>query len=833
MSAHDQSLTASDMQCFTATGRPYQSRDKRDKRDATMLGLSTTEAIGHGTPALLPRRYTNDSLITVPVMRPEDVGTADGHKSEKKRSLFSSRRRAENSKFVMKQIPRGEYLKHYAKDDAGQYVGTEEPAADCILRGEDVAKYRGRLGALSQRHDVDIGSEVTLARAKADNVNSPQSRSQAASHSSHWRYISSYHGPWLNLPPEVLESLACSNFYSPRPQPIDPAVFFDLVKIRRLIDDATGLAVRAANGTTSAALSNSLNATNGILSGADVDILGLGSSRGGGGNAKLSRERKHRMREHATQKLAAAYRLDEIAASVVTMQSASALEDVAKLVLQRQETDADAQYVHFFHEKIPSRALAASTTLDVLTDIIHQRPTDPATYRTRAITRVFKDDHGGAARDLTDGLAVFKLYHTGHSNEQRDLILARDVARLSRDYSRQEARVDEKDQPSSLELQFLFHRGNTYLTLACGSISAALQGQHNQATKAAISPPAEKDPAQGHALAEARKMVRTCAKRALRDYLVFLSHLDYTPGLSAEHTDAFLQRLSAAQQSQDSRSRSRSEHLLNLDAHSRSGLAEALVKYEDTSTNGSEPQNALPPPHIPKPKVHKLNALFAAVPPADLPPYPADASDNSKPDSADNSSFNLADFSEAVTYHPLLTEVLHSILLCHCLIQTSAKEHRRHAYMAARVARVCDGYPIFLAARSPARADWMEILRRSNNFLDLEASWETLCQAPIRNPPAGDKKKKHGSNASVNGSPGSTSSATIPVLTTDRAEAIVRWIRDAPSPGASGSGSSSSCTRGTKKKKKTMTPPTPTTTSRAPSENASLEKSVESIALLD
>ncbi len=156
----------------------------------------------------------------------------------------------------------------------------------------------------------------------------------------------------------MLDSLAYSNYYSPRPRPIDPALFFDLVKIRRLIDDATSLAVRAANGTTSASLYSSLHATNGMFNGTDAEILGIGSARGGGGHAKLSRERKHRMREHATQKLSHAYHLDEIASSVATMQSASALEDVAKHVLQRDEQNAEAQYVHFFHEKIPSMGVA-------------------------------------------------------------------------------------------------------------------------------------------------------------------------------------------------------------------------------------------------------------------------------------------------------------------------------------------------------------------------------------------------------------------------------------------------------------------------------------------
>lgn len=131
--------------------------------------------------------------------------------------------------------------------------------------------------------------------------------------------ISSFHGPWLQLPPEVLESLAYSNYDSPRPRPIDPAVFFDLVKVRRLVEEATDLTVRAANGTTASSLSNSLGAGNGILGGGGAAALGLGIG-GGGPNAKLSRERKHRMREQATQKLSRAYKLDEIAASVATMQ---------------------------------------------------------------------------------------------------------------------------------------------------------------------------------------------------------------------------------------------------------------------------------------------------------------------------------------------------------------------------------------------------------------------------------------------------------------------------------------------------------------------------------
>src|SRR5439155_8791522 len=131
--------------------------------------------------------------------------------------------------------------------------------------------------------------------------------------------------------------------------------------------------------------------------------LGLG---GGGQPTKLSKERKHRMRELATQKLSKAYHLDEIASSVATMQSASALEDVASLVLQRNPNDSDAKYVHFFHEKIPSRMLAQCTNLEPLNEVIMYNLGSGEPLRTRAITKIFKEDYMGAAKDLTEALAV-------------------------------------------------------------------------------------------------------------------------------------------------------------------------------------------------------------------------------------------------------------------------------------------------------------------------------------------------------------------------------------------------------------------------------------------
>ncbi|KAK2855520.1 hypothetical protein FQN49_005109 [Arthroderma sp. PD_2] len=505
----------------------------------------------------------------------------------------------------------------------------------------------------------------------------------------HWRYISSFHGPWLQLPPEILESLAYSNYASPQPQPIDPGVFFDLIKIRRLIEEATDLAVRAANGTTASPGNSSFNSGYGLLTGGGGGSMG-GSMRGnrGDGTTKLSRERRHRMREHASQKLSKAYGLDEIAASVATMQSASALEEVAKLVLQRNEHDCDAKYVHFFHEKIPSRSLVQCTSLQPLDDIIAIRQLDGAIYRTRAVAKMLKDDLVGAARDLTDGLAACRACARQHDDGKKEVEVLTESSRRKSMPLRYNPKIEEKDQPRGLESQLLFHRAGVYLTIACQNIHEALSAwEKSKEARGSVNGEEPKVAENGDGLKEkqahrrwleARKTVKTSAKRALRDYIAFLSLINYTPGPSP-----------------------------------------------GTMADGT-PTTVY--------KVYQVSALFSSTPPPDLPPYPEESEAltllerNKSPGQRPRSPTVCH---EAVTYHPLLTDALHSILLCHSILQTPEKEFVRHAHMVARVARICDGYPIFLAPRSPSRSDWMEILHRTNNWLKLKP-WEVLCApAPL------------------------------------------------------------------------------------------------------
>lgn len=153
------------LQSFTATGRPMP---KARSQGSGMTALTGSESNGAGAPNLLPVRFTDDSIISVPVMPSEEETNAHDTnsnpvkdmdedsslgpiKEEKRRFSFFHRKSSRSSgsrsqkipPFVMKDMRRSEYLMYYAKDDDGNYVGTKDPAPDCILKNEkDRYKYR-------------------------------------------------------------------------------------------------------------------------------------------------------------------------------------------------------------------------------------------------------------------------------------------------------------------------------------------------------------------------------------------------------------------------------------------------------------------------------------------------------------------------------------------------------------------------------------------------------------------------------------------------------------------------------------------------------------------
>lgn len=121
------------------------------------------------------------------------------------------------------------------------------------------------------------------------------------------------------------------------PPPIDPGVFRSVTTIRRLIDEASELSVRAASGLSAVALGSMRNAPSmGNSSWAIAQSLGINplGDTGNGRNTPMSATRVHRLRALAVQKLAAAYRMDEIASSVMVMQGGSVFDDIAERVLR-------------------------------------------------------------------------------------------------------------------------------------------------------------------------------------------------------------------------------------------------------------------------------------------------------------------------------------------------------------------------------------------------------------------------------------------------------------------------------------------------------------------
>ncbi|SMQ46999.1 unnamed protein product [Zymoseptoria tritici ST99CH_3D7] len=573
----------------------------------------------------------------------------------------------------------------------------------------------------------------------------PHASSLIICRNKHWRYISSFHGPWLQLPPEILDSLAHQNYFMPAPRLVDPAVFYDVVKIRKAVDEAAQDSVRASTGISNTAMNGRM------------DYFGTA----GGPGTQLSKERIFKIRQKAVKLLSKAFTLDEVAASVATMQATSTVEDVGQHVLKREPSSTDARYVHFFHEKIPSRAMEQYTPLDPLNEIITSLPFEQqaAPLRTRALVQIFKRQWEGAALDLTMALRITEELKRMHKPNQQQLELAskmkdeQEAWRNGHRDWRSVPQLKEEDQPQSLGMQLLFNRAGVYLTIACQSVHAALDGlKEFQAAQEKGETNGVDAKAQAARL-ESRKKVKTYAKRALKDYTAFLSHFDYTPGLPFEITNEIMRRVYDLANGNRTQTPTPKNRLIELEGDDEEEeeldmnggtTPSALVKHEKPKPEPFE-RGEDGWPRFPSPKIHPASALFAEKPPADLPTFPSDETTEAM---RNNETIHEAFGSrEAVTYHPLLTDALHSLLLAHALMQTSPTEHLRHAHNAARLARIADGYPIFQAARSPARADWIEVLRRANNWLGLSVPWQKLCAPAPLPDAAGGWAKETGSGA--------------------------------------------------------------------------------------
>ncbi|KAG2115399.1 hypothetical protein BD769DRAFT_1629951 [Suillus cothurnatus] len=377
-----------------------------------------------------------------------------------------------------------------SKDDTTLLHGVQVESIEFIAQASQKKKKKKK----SKKPKTHEASDPPVKSRAVPSPDFERASVLCISRNKHWKYISSYHGPWLQLPLELLESLLVLNLdpatlsssetqlpalayssqasiggiqsrptprprerdrilyslkdntppespgntfstlptlyapisQSPTPPPIDPGVFRNVAAIRRLIDEASELSVRASSGLSAVALGSIRTPSNNAW--AATQGLGFDGSNnvGGGRNVAMSAMRVHRLRALAVQKLAAAYKADEIASSVMVMQGGSVFDDIAEKVLKHDPNDADARYVHFFHEKIPSRQLADSTSTQVLDELIASNPQRLEYHRTRGIVHCFRDEYSLATKDFTHALRESRAARKARAAHQ-DLISSREL----------------------------------------------------------------------------------------------------------------------------------------------------------------------------------------------------------------------------------------------------------------------------------------------------------------------------------------------------------------------------------------------------------------------
>ncbi|CAG8739023.1 21486_t:CDS:2, partial [Dentiscutata erythropus] len=530
---------------------------------------------------------------------------------------------------------------------------------------------------------------------------------------SHWKYISSYHGPWLQLPLELLESLYMinnDNVATP-PPPIDPIIFGNLISIRRLVDEAADLSVRAASG---------------------VSTTGGGPTR-----SSMSHTRQHRMRELAVNKLALAYRIDEIATAVVTMQSASAIDEVASRVLKKNSTNLEALYVNFFHEKIPSsnidkknglvrrisqkfgtnlilcttfyppytsRMLSQSTSTDILDKIIATSPTTPEFYRTRGVVKCFKEEFAGALRDFKTALA-----HTKHRKRVNNVLLGKKPTLPLHNHH-----GNEDDECTGTESQLYFLRAACYLQYAISLVDKAIQkvdgverkdgegselrlvavkkGNNNGTNNQGTTPKLEEYRKE---LLPIMHQVQSLTRRSVRDYTHFLGF--YPSSLPPFSTSV--------------------EGTSKASTPIASRDSSPVRSFKDKDDNLSPPINPTDQQSDPKTTdknrklAEKAVGLSSDVENS-ISNTPASVSKDHNHSHHHSHHFHGYQPPHTfATYHPLLIEAWYAIALNYVLIgdlHTGALWHARIAEMHECI----EGYPVFLPARSMAQADYMEVLER-------------------------------------------------------------------------------------------------------------------------
>ncbi|KAJ3195251.1 hypothetical protein HK101_000713 [Irineochytrium annulatum] len=526
----------------------------------------------------------------------------------------------------------------------------------------------------------------------------------------HFPYIASYHGPWLSLPVEIFSSLVEINAAT-KPSPVDVTVFRNLLEVRKLVDEASDLVIKAVSGPAAGGPQtyhhhNSVN-----------DLFA--SQFGGGGVhraniGKVSHIRQQRLREMAVARLAKAYRIDEIATSVLTMQSASALDDVAMRVLKRNPNNLDALYVHFFHEKIPSRMLAQSTTTAALDRLIESSPGVPEYYRTRAMAHGFREEFPLALRDFKTAIALTQRRRQQHASSEEGQGCESQLYFLRAACTHQYA-VHLMEKPIQ-KINELFARpppaaaagGATLATTPPPTATKTASVALTTTTKTGTPPDHLRAPFDLYrpGLEKNADQIKALARKSIRDYCHFLSF--YPNGLPA-----FLHPVGS-----DSTTPPPGSPPLSPSSLTDDGKVESLSEFISALPSKADLSSLIP-----------TSASKAVVPRsagATTPtPSPFKSSDprfqHSQPPPQPQCGTGCLHCSGLVgAYHPLLVEAWYLIGINYMILGEWATAIRWHERVL-QMQNLNDGYPFFLPARSMGQSDFTEIVQNLRRVYQPQA----------------------------------------------------------------------------------------------------------------
>jgi hypothetical protein len=513
------------------------------------------------------------------------------------------------------------------------------------------------------------------------------------------------------------------------PPPIDPGVFRAVASIRRLVEEASELAVRARSGLSHTAQSSfaSWNTTAAALG---FNVFGELGNHSNGRTTTMSPTRIHRLRVLAVQKLAQAYKQDEVAASVMVMQSGTVFDDIAERVLKFGEpllssamcnsgliafktptTPTRAlfifsmkrspqglcfyEYRTMLESNSPTRQLALSTTTQVLDDLIVTQPHTLEYYRTRGVVHCFRDEYSAANRDFTFALKETRAHRKIRFMHHHHMPDGAERKPKRKFKSRKNGRAPESgtsvtanspdgddesyetlspihpsvgpDAPTPLEAQVLFLRGAAHLSHAAFLIECSVLSLEGVQRVPGGEVRLSHLPQGRYGGVEAGNPS---------------GPLGASDGVKARAYRAVLAEPEFREQ------------IVSLLRKSLRDHERFLALFDFMEESGP------PFPGDTAQQIASAHALFETRRPG--------SSHNATPTSPTVQPTEPVPFT---TYHPLLIEAHFGALLCRLLLRDTRALLTTFVRAAAIVGGL-EGYPVFLPARSVAQADFFEVLDR-------------------------------------------------------------------------------------------------------------------------